>query len=85
MAKRSRKARKTSKATQPAPVVSVAPVAEASVAPAAEAAVEDIVRVDGNGADAYIDNYHYVYTDMRTMLVITLIMLVAMFGLTFII
>jgi uncharacterized protein (UPF0333 family) len=77
MAKRSRKARKTSKSVQPVPVASVAPVAEA--------AVEDIVSVDSNGADDYIDNYHYVYTDMRTMVIITLIMLVAMFGLTFII
>ncbi len=77
MAKRSRKVRKTSKSVQPVPVASVAPVAEA--------AVEDIARADSNGADDYIDNYHYVYTDMRTMLIITLIMLVAMFGLTFII
>lgn len=78
MAKRSRKARKTSKSVQPA-----APVA--SVAPVAEAAVADIAEADGNGAGDYIDNYYYVYTDMRTMVIITLIMVVAMFGLTFVI
>ncbi len=78
MAKRSRKARKALKSAQPASAARVASVAEA--------AVEDVARVNANGADDdYIDNYYYVYTDMRTMLVITLIMIVAMFGLTFII
>ena len=80
MAKRSRRARRTSKpskSVRPAPVVSATPVAKAAVGGIAPAA--------NNGADDYIDNYYYVYTDMRTMIIITLAMVVAMFGLTFII
>ncbi len=80
MAKRSRKTRKTSKSPK-----SARPASVASVAPVAEVAVENVVPVADNGADDYIDNYYYVYTDMRTMVIITLVMIVAMFGLTFII
>ena len=80
MAKRSRKTRKARK-----PSKSARPASVASVAPVAEVAVENVVPAADNGADDYIDNYYYVYTDMRTMVIITLVMIVAMFGLTFII
>lgn len=73
MAKRSRKSNgKKSRQKQTAvnqPVAEAKPVAKAS---AAQTTVD------------FVKDYYYVYDDMRTMLILTVLMVLVMFGLSFV-
>ncbi len=68
MAKRSRKSRKSTTRTSSRPVQSVAK----------PAASRTQVTVD------FAKEYFYVYDDMRTMLILTVLMALVMFGLSFV-
>ncbi len=72
MAKRSRKSR--SKKTQQAAVQPRQP--KAAVATAKPSAVQTTVD--------FVKDYYYVYDDMRTMLFLTVLMVLVMFGLSFV-
>ena len=68
MAKRSRRARRQEK-TKPAPEVSVAEVPAAGVAQK---------MVD------FVGEYAYVYKELRTVLIIAIVMFVVLFGLSYV-
>ncbi len=78
MAKRSRKNRK-SKRTQTAAASVTAPVARTAV-PAGKSKKAKIAEK----AVDFVQDYYYVYNDMQTMLIVTLLMVAVMFGLSFV-